>query len=205
MSRTLFGLRSRIGLSQADMAALLKVSPESYRVWESGRRVPPPGLTDLARSAIAARGRALLSMAQLAERLGVHPRTLRAAARDGRLAVTHDTRSAFGRPVPRATLEAGEAFKRLYYRRTARWSRPPTRPRWSVVPANYHAELVGLRRRLGVTQSELAQRVGAAGKAVVYQWESRKRVPSPVFWERVQRLRVRSGSTPARLPPREVE
>src|SRR3954467_6644422 len=82
--RTLFGLRARIGLSQVDMAALLKVSAESYRVWESGRRVPPPGLTDIARTAIAARGRALLSMAQLAERLGAHPRTLRAAARDGR-------------------------------------------------------------------------------------------------------------------------
>jgi hypothetical protein len=79
-NRTLFGVRARIGLSQAAMAALLKVSPESYRVSESGRRVPPPGLTDIARTAIAARGRALLSMAQLAERLGVHPRMLRTAA-----------------------------------------------------------------------------------------------------------------------------
>jgi len=88
------------------MTALLKVSPDSHRVWESGRRVLPPGLTDMARMAIAARAQALLSMAQLAERLGVHPRTLRAAARDGRLEVTDDTRSAFSRPVPRATTGA---------------------------------------------------------------------------------------------------
>jgi DNA-binding transcriptional regulator YiaG len=28
----------------------------------------------------------------------------------------------------------------------------------------------------------------AAGKAVVYQWESRKRTPSPVLWQRVLKL-----------------
>ena len=31
--------------------------------------------------------------------------------------------------------------------------------------------------------------VGAAGKAVVYQWEAWKRTPSPVFWQRVQELK----------------
>ena len=31
--------------------------------------------------------------------------------------------------------------------------------------------------------------IGAAGKAVVYQWEARKRTPSPVFWQRVQELK----------------
>jgi hypothetical protein len=34
----------------------------------------------------------------------------------------------------------------------------------------------------------LAEKIGAAGKAVVYQWESRKRKPSPVLWQRVERL-----------------
>jgi hypothetical protein len=91
----------------------------------------------------------LLSMAQLAACLQVHPRTLRAAARHGRLAVTYDTRSAFGRPVPRATVAAGEAFKRLHYRRTTRWTPPVVGPTWSVVPENYDAQLVGLRMRLG--------------------------------------------------------
>jgi hypothetical protein len=34
----------------------------------------------------------------------------------------------------------------------------------------------------------LARGFGAAGKAVVYQWESRKRPPSPVLWQRVLEL-----------------
>ena len=41
---------------------------------------------------------------------------------------------------------------------------------------------------LKLTQAALAQRIGAAGKAVIYQWESRKRTPSPVFWQRIQAL-----------------
>jgi hypothetical protein len=35
--------------------------------------------------------------------------------------------------------------------------------------------------------------VGAAGKAVVYHWETGKRKPSPVFWLRIERLQ-RSSS-----------
>ena len=37
--------------------------------------------------------------------------------------------------------------------------------------------LVRLRHRLGLSQQQLAAKVGAAGKAVVYQWESGKRRP----------------------------
>jgi DNA-binding XRE family transcriptional regulator len=33
--------------------------------------------------------------------------------------------------------------------------------------------ITGLRRRLGLSQQQLAAKVGAAGKAVVYQWEGR--------------------------------
>jgi DNA-binding XRE family transcriptional regulator len=46
--------------------------------------------------------------------------------------------------------------------------------------------LVGLRHRLGLSQQKLADKIGAATKAVVYQWESEKRKPSPVFWLRIQ-------------------
>jgi DNA-binding transcriptional regulator YiaG len=49
--------------------------------------------------------------------------------------------------------------------------------------------LVGLRRGLGVSQQQLAATVGAGSKAVVYQWESGKRKPSPVFWLRIEQLR----------------
>jgi transcriptional regulator with XRE-family HTH domain len=56
------------------------------------------------------------------------------------------------------------------------------------VPSNYAATLVGLRRRLGLSQRQLAAKVGAASKAVVYQRESGKRKPSAVFWLRIERL-----------------
>ena len=61
-----------------------------------------------------------------------------------------------------------------------------------TVPANYAATLVGLRHRLGLSQQQLADKVGAASKAVVYQWESGRRKPSPVFWLRLQRIQGRS-------------
>ena len=38
------------------------------------------------------------------------------------------------------------------------------------------------------SQQQLAAKVGAAGKAVVYQWETGRRKPSPVFWLRIERL-----------------
>ena len=45
-----------------------------------------------------------------------------------------------------------------------------------------------LRGRLGVSQAQCAALLGAARKAVVYQCESRKRCPSPVFWARIEAL-----------------
>ena len=40
----------------------------------------------------------------------------------------------------------------------------------------------------GYLKSALATLVGAARKAIVYQWEARKRTPSPVFWQRITAL-----------------
>jgi DNA-binding transcriptional regulator YiaG len=45
-----------------------------------------------------------------------------------------------------------------------------------------------LRQCLNLSQAQLAARPGAANAAVVYQWESRKRTPSPVFWKAVAQL-----------------
>ena len=74
----------------------------------------------------------------------------------------------------------------IYYRKTSRWSFRPPRPKpHPVVPADYDVALVSLRRRLGLTPAECARSIGAAGQATVYQWESRKRRPSPVFWQRI--------------------
>jgi transcriptional regulator with XRE-family HTH domain len=38
---------------------------------------------------------------------------------------------------------------------------------------------------MGITQETLARRIGTASKAVIYQWESRKRTPSHVLWQRI--------------------
>ena len=68
------------------------------------------------------------------------------------------------------------------------WRRPCHRHPTTVVPRNYAPRLIGLRRRLRLTQAELAQRIGAANKAVIYQWETLRGIPSITFWKRVEEL-----------------
>jgi DNA-binding transcriptional regulator YiaG len=53
-----------------------------------------------------------------------------------------------------------------------------------------------------LSQSAFAQRIGAANKAVVYQWESRKRTPSPVLWQRV--LALTASDTPPVIGQRDA-
>lgn len=76
------GIRIRLQLSQPQFAAMLGVSPETFRTWDSGRRVVPPAWLEQARELVAANdpGR-LWSLQELAIALGVHVRTLRDAAR----------------------------------------------------------------------------------------------------------------------------
>jgi hypothetical protein len=124
-----------------------------------------------------------LSLQLLANELHVHVRTLRAAAHDGRLAATFSPRPYFGKLSATATREAGARFMATWYRRCyGRGRRRLVAVCRVTVPSNYAASLVCLRHRLGLSQRQLAARVGAASKAVVYQWESGKRIPSPVFW-----------------------
>ncbi len=180
-------LRLATNLSQAEFAKRLEVSTETYRAWDSNRRQPSSEILDKART-LAARGSRdqPLGLPALAKILGVSVYRLRDAARDGRLAVTYDNRIVFGRPLPKATQAAGEAYRAAYYGKRARWTpRPEAPPVLPTVPPDYDRQLVHLRWRLGLSQAELAERVGAASKAVVYQWESRQRNPSPVFWRRV--------------------
>jgi DNA-binding transcriptional regulator YiaG len=74
----------------------------------------------------------------------------------------------------------------IHYRRFAgQPARPAPLPE---VPHDYDTRLRILRRQLQLTQAGLARQIGAAGKAVVYQWESRKRTRSPVLWRRVLEL-----------------
>ena len=86
------------------------------------------------------------------------------------------------------------AFVERYYKQSySRTAPTPTPPRHTPVPADWAPRLRQLRVHLGLTQTQLAQRIGAAGKAVVYQWETRKRKPSPVFWTRIEDLRTSGG------------
>jgi DNA-binding transcriptional regulator YiaG len=184
-------LRRATGLGQREFAALLSVAPETYRTWDSGRRAVPARMLQHARAVVPhhARQTELLPLGQLANELHVHVRTLQAAVRTGRLDAHFSAKSVFGRPVRFATRAAGERFMATHYRRFAGQQACPSP--LPTVPNDYDQRLRTFRRRLGLTQDGVAQRIGAGGKAVVYQWESRKRTPSPVFWERILRLEHR--------------
>ena len=184
-------LRRDADLSQQDFAALLGVPLNTFRMWDSGLRPPPVHMLERAKAAATqhATNVELVSLDQLAGELGVHQRTLRAAARTGRLDVTFSVRSAFGRPIRLATRVAGRAFMRTYYRHYE--GHGPAVAPLPAVPEDYAERLRRLRRRLRLTQEGLAHRIGAANKAVIYQWETRRRTPSPVFWKRVEALSAR--------------
>ena len=108
--RTLRECRIALGQSQAAFAALLGVSPESYRTWDTGRRATPSQVMARAQALATHRDdHALLPLPMLALLIGVHVKTLRAAARDGRLPVTYDTRTTFRRLRARATPAAARA------------------------------------------------------------------------------------------------
>jgi DNA-binding XRE family transcriptional regulator len=169
---------------------VLGVALETFRTWDAGRRPAPEAIVSQARALKAKRPlHERVPLQVLADELRVHVRTLRAAAHDGRLAATFGPRPYFGKLTATATRDAAARFMAMWYRRTYGRGRRRLVPVFRVaVPANYAAALVGLRYRLGLSQQQLAAKVGAASKAVVYQWESGRRKPSPVFWLRIERL-----------------
>ena len=89
-------------------------------------------------------------------------KTLRAAARDGRLPVTHDTRTTFRHLRARATPAAARAFRRSYYRRMVRPDDRRTPLTWASVPRDYDEQIRALRCARGLSQAQLATLVGAA-------------------------------------------
>ena len=186
---TLRECRIALGQSQAAFAALLGVSPESYRTWDTGRRATPSQVMARAQALATHRDdHALLPLPMLALLIGVHVKTLRSAARDGRLPVTYDTRTTFRRLRARATPAAAQQFRRRYFGRQVRRADRRQPLTWASVPEDYDVQIRVLRRERGVSQAQFAAMIGAAGKAVVYQWEARKRCPSPVFWCRIMDL-----------------
>ncbi len=181
-------IRREAGLGQRGFATLLSVPLETLRTWDSGRRPVPPSILHRATEVIAqsAHLNELLSLRQLAGEFHIHVRTLQAAVRAGKLETHFSSKSVFGRPLRFATRAAAMRFIATHYRRPGRG--PLVQPPLPPIPADYDRRLLALRDRLHLTQDGLAQRIGAASKAVIYQWESRKRTPSPVLWQHVLRL-----------------
>ena len=179
---------------------MLGVSSESYRTWDAGRRATPPQVMARAKALATHRdNHELLSLPVLALLIGVHVKTLRSAARDGRLQVTYDTRTTFRRLRARATPADARAFRRSYYGRTVHPDDRRAPLTWASVPHDYDAQIRAVRRARGLSQGQLATLVGAAHKAVVYQWEARKRTPSPLFWQRLAALHAPAVSPSGRL------
>jgi transcriptional regulator with XRE-family HTH domain len=98
-------IRTRLGLSQAECATALGLAVETFRAWDAGRRPTPEAVVKQARTL---HDRVPLQI--LADELQVHVRTLRAAAHDGRLAVTLGPRPFFGKLTATATREAAARF-----------------------------------------------------------------------------------------------
>ena len=122
---------------------MLGVSPESYRTWDAGRRATPPQIMARARAlAVHRDDHALLPVLVLALLIGVHVKTLRSAARDGRLPVIYDTRTTFRRLRARATVAAATQFRHAYYGRRVRPGDRREPPSWASVPEDYDLRFV---------------------------------------------------------------
>lgn len=138
-------LRRGAGLSQHAFAQVMGVPLNTFRMWDSGLRRIPVAMLQRARQTVAQWDgqNELLPLSRLASELGVHVRTVQAAARTGHLAVHFSSRSVFGRPIRFATRAAGEEFKRRHYRRfggqgvcsspLGSTSDSPVRPKLSLV------------------------------------------------------------------------
>jgi transcriptional regulator with XRE-family HTH domain len=100
-------IRTRLGLSQAECATALGVALETFRTWDAGRRAVPEAIVSRARTLNAKHPlQDRVPLQVLADEFGVHVRTLRAAAHDGRLGATFSPRPFFGKLSATATREA---------------------------------------------------------------------------------------------------
>jgi transcriptional regulator with XRE-family HTH domain len=86
-------IRSLLGLSQAECAAALGVAVETFRTWDAGRRPAPDLIVERAKTLKEKRStHERVPLRLLAHEFHVNVRTLRAAARDGRLIATFSPR-----------------------------------------------------------------------------------------------------------------
>jgi DNA-binding transcriptional regulator YiaG len=101
------------------------------------------------------------------------------------------------RPVPVPILARARAKVTREIGAKGPMSRTTVRAKkWPAVPDDYDKQLQKLRRSMDLSQAALAMRIGAANKAVIYQWESKRRRPTSVFWLRVQDLIARDRHRP---------
>lgn len=113
---TLREIRLATGRSQRAFAALIGIPIETYRRFDSGRRAAGLDLLHRAEQLLNQHQRdtALFTLDALVGEFAIRPRTLRAAARDGRLHVHLSTKSVFGRPLRLATRSAVDEFVRVH-------------------------------------------------------------------------------------------
>jgi len=143
-------LRRQLALSQAEFADRLGVPAETLRTWDSGRRPAPAPVMRRARDAACrcVDETELVRLKQLATEFSVHPATLQAAAKTGKLVVHFSEKSAFGRPILYGTRGEVKRFKAVHYRRSG-GQRTLQKP-LTAVPPDYDERLKCVRQRLTV-------------------------------------------------------
>ena len=175
--RTLRECRIALGQSQAAFAAMLGVVPRvvsdlGCRAAGDDRRKYSHERVRWRRIATTTRFCPLPVLALL---IGVHVKTLRSAARDGRLPVIYDTRTTFRRLRARATPAAARTFRRSYYGRTVRPDDRRAPLTWASVPRRLRRADSRGASRARIEPSAIGHRGGrGADKAVVYQWEAQE-------------------------------
>ena len=109
--RRLRECRIELGQSQAACAAMLGVSPESYRTWDSGRRATPPRILARARALATHRDeQALLPLPVLALLIGTRLNRMLEGKTVGIDATTLEANAAMRSIVRRDTGEDYRAF-----------------------------------------------------------------------------------------------
>lgn len=98
---TIRDIRQATGYSQRIFAARLEIPFETYRAYDSDRRRVSTQIVAHATSILRqhCRDTELFTLDRLAREYHIHPRTPRAAARDGRLSVQFSNRAVSGRPI----------------------------------------------------------------------------------------------------------
>ena len=183
--------RRDAGLAQQEFAELVAVPLNTFRRWDSGWRAIPCDV--LERAKVSVRNHAT----DTDLRRSINSRANSASIR-GHYEPPHDEpacRTVFGAvgirmaDSPRNTTRRGCVHDALL-QEVIFAVRAQTPPPDTHVPSDYARRLRSLRRKLGFTRARLATRIGAAGKAVIYRWESEERHPSPVFWRAVECLQL---------------